>query len=101
MDTELLIRNRTLKIINSRTRFPLKDGYLCEKDLKKELHLTDNDLRVIITQLEKFFNILCEDDEIDSIHTVNDLVRIVQEKPNGRRRIPPKREQMKFHMKTL
>ena len=100
MDTELLVRNRTLKIINSRTRFPLKDGYLCDKDLRKELHLTDNDLRVIITQLEKFFNILWDDEEIDGLHTVNDLIKIVQEKPNGKRRISPKREHPKMHLRT-
>jgi hypothetical protein len=96
MDTELLIRNRTLKIINSRTRFPLKDGYLCEKDLRRELHLTDNDLRVIITQLEKYFNILWEDEEIDDLHSINDLIKIVQEKPNRKPRIPPKREHLKI-----
>lgn len=98
MDTELLVRNRTLKIINSRTRFPVKDGYICEKDLRKELHLSENDLRVIITQLEKFFNILWEDEEIYDLHTINDLIKIVQEKPNGKRRIPPKREHLKMQL---
>lgn len=77
MDAELIVRNRILKIVNSKTRFPMKEGYLCEKDLRKELHLEENDIRVIITLLEKYFNILIQDEDIDNLRSVNDVICVV------------------------
>jgi hypothetical protein len=55
----------------------MKDGYLCEKDLRKELHLGENEIRGIITLLEKYFNILIQDEDIDNLRSVNDVICVV------------------------
>ncbi|MEY3237117.1 MAG: hypothetical protein RI883_1218 [Bacteroidota bacterium] len=77
MELEELVRNRVLKIVNSKTHFPVKDGYICDKDLRKELHLNEDDIRIIVAQLEKYFKILLLDEEINSFKNINEIVKVI------------------------
>lgn len=75
-----LIRKRVIKIVNSRLRIEVSEGFLCEKDLQLELGATTRDLQAIFGMIEKFFNIVFDDVEIDDIFTVNNLINQIERK---------------------
>lgn len=75
-----LIRKRVIKIVNSRLRVEVIDGYLCEKDLQTELGATTRDLQAILSMIEKYFNIAFDDVEEDEIFSVNSLINQIEKK---------------------
>lgn len=75
-----LIRKRVIKIVNSRLRVEVHEGFLCDKDLQLELGATTRDLQAIFGMIEKFFNIVFDDVEVDDIFTVNNLINQIERK---------------------
>lgn len=75
-----LIRKRVVKIVNSRLKVEIKDDFLCEKDLQTELGATTQDFQAILLMVERFFNIVFDDEELDEIYSVNNIVNFVEAK---------------------
>ena len=73
-------RQKVLKIVNSRVDIVLKDNNLCQIDLRKELGVSDRDLNVLSSMLEKMFNVLIEDEELGNVNSVDDFVHLIEMK---------------------
>lgn len=80
MKKKSIIRQKTIKIVNSRMKIDLIDNYLCEKDLQEELGASSRDVQAIISMVEKYFNIAFEDEEMEQINSVNNLIRLIDQK---------------------
>jgi len=80
MKRRTIIRQRIIKIVNSRLHVEIRDGFLCDKDLQYDLGASTRDVNAIIAMTEKFFKIAIEDDQIDRISTVNQLIDFVKTK---------------------
>lgn len=78
------IRQRVLKIVNSRMPFEIKNNSLCQMDLCKDLGATEKDMNLISSMLENMFNILIEDEEVETISSIDDIVRLVGAKSKKR-----------------
>jgi hypothetical protein len=70
-------RQKVLKIVNSRMDIVLKDNNLCQMDLRKELGVSQKDMNVLSSMLEKMFNVLIEDEELGNVNSVDDFVRLI------------------------
>lgn len=75
-----VIRKRVIKIVNSRLRIEIKDNYLCEKDIQNDLGATSRDFQAIISMIEKFFNIVFDDHEVDEISSVASIIGYIEKK---------------------
>ena len=71
-------RQKVLKIVNSRMDIVLKDNNLCQMDLRKELGVSQKDMNVLSSMLEKMFNVLIEDEELGNVNSVDDFVRLIE-----------------------
>lgn len=71
------IRQRVLKIVNSRMKFEVKNNSLCQMDLCKDLGANEKDMNMISSMLENMFNILIEDEEVEKVRSVDDFVQLV------------------------
>jgi acyl carrier protein len=56
----------------------LKDNNLCQMDLRKELGVSQKDMNVLSSMLEKMFNVLIEDEELGNVNSVDDFVRLIE-----------------------
>jgi acyl carrier protein len=70
-------RQKVLKIVNSRMDIVLKDNNLCQMDLRKELGVSQKDMNILSSMLEKMFNVLIEDEELGNVNSVDDFVRLI------------------------
>ena len=71
-------RQKVLKIVNSRMDITIKDNNLCQMDLRKELGVSEKDMNVLSSMLEKLFNVLIEDEELGNVNSVDDFVRLIE-----------------------
>lgn len=84
MKIEDWVKIRTLKIVNSRSKVPIRDNYMCQMDLRKDLAISEMDIRKIVTNMEMYFNVLWQDEDISKMRSVDDLIRAVLENPEGK-----------------
>lgn len=78
------IKKRVLKVVNSRIRIEIKNNSLCQMDLCADLGANENDMNAFGSMMERLFNILIEDEELEKIKSVDDFVKLIASKSGKR-----------------
>lgn len=78
------IKQRVLKIVNSRIRIEIKNNSLCQMDLRADLGADENDMNAFGSMMERLFNVLIEDEELEKIKSVDDFVKLIASKSGKR-----------------
>lgn len=71
------IQDRVIDILSSQLGIPVGDIAL-EKNITNDLNADSLDIYEIVIELEEEFEVIIEDDIIDTLKTVNDVVLLVQ-----------------------
>jgi len=67
------------KLIEELAKVSKKQGITRESNLK-DIGIDSLDLLSLVVKLEEIFNIEFSDDELASLHTVNDVVTVIERK---------------------
>ena len=78
------VRQRVLKIVNSRCGVMVMDNYMVRLNLRRDLYLTEVDFRKMIAMTEHFFKVVISDEQLERLRSVQDitdlLVSMLQER---------------------
>lgn len=78
MTYDYYIKQRVVKIVNSRLKVQLRLEYDCDKDLIKVMKATDLDLHAISSLIEKLFSTIIQDEELVNLRSINDFLNLVK-----------------------
>lgn len=83
------IKKTVIKIVNSRLRVEINNDQFYDKNIQTELGATTQGFQAVISMLEKYYDIVIDDEMAENLYTINDLTDVI-----SRKSIPELRKSM-------